>query len=1160
MKKIIIICIFINIQSFVFAQVDSTYTLFVKANEKLITENDYTNQGSVIPPSPNAASLAIQAEVKVSEYTGIPSINIPIYTIKAGDITLPILLNYYASGIKVEQEASFVGLGWSLSFGGCITRQIRGLDDFIPGGYASSDEFPLSGALSNVFTTPETSNEINELSELLSNCEIGSEDPEPDIFYYNFNGNVGKLIFERQSSTILSGKTTNQSAMDFLYDLTRKTWEVTDVFGLKYYFGTGETIKNYSCTGDYFSDAECYTSPNNGVPIINAWYIDSIKSPNGFLVKFEYDDNTYRTMTQFQYAEYSHIYITNPEYVKSHGNISEYTRSRQEINDVYLKKITFPNGKIIFNTSERLDMKGKTVNDLQPQKLESIDIYSGEELIKTFDFSYSYFNQSSGTSNRMRLKLDSITESDGTSLLPPYKFIYNTTSLPSKTSFSRDYWGYYNGKDNSDIEEYTYYDLEAHNNNLIVRDQRNTSAVGKTLIPRIEFTGRQKSYLDGADREPNKNYVQAGILKKIKYPTGGSTEYSYESNYYSTEWRDEQDYQVKRKQRMITFFDDDEAQTLPFSLNNKTMVFFDYRFHDKSYSIPNTHASAIAVVKNSSGNEVITFKPTPENGDRIFETQVCVYLPAGDYEIYVYCPDDPEDANQIIVTYYVTTFNVPRIGSGVRISKLINYDENGYVANIEEYNYENDDGYTTGKSMSLLKHSYNDSYLYSSCSPYNTIPNTDIGGVQYASFSDVVNYFGTYNVITRASLSNVPLGSSAQGSWIGYDRVTKHLKTLDGKSNGKIVYYFQNQPESIPDHFSPGLPAEVHHDNGNLLRKEICDSSSNLVQLKMFNYKLDSSTYSYQRGLKLYSPWIIKGTTLANSGCLTHALYNIKLEWRNLVSDSTNIYSSDGSKKYTTVVNKYDYDNSEHKLLTKKTTVDSKGDSIKTAYRYPVDIGSDVYSSMTTLNMLNYPIEQTISRNGSITGSKLTTYKSGGGSYVPDEVYLLEATSPLPSFTDFTGSVSTKDTAYGNPEIEFLDYDSKGNLLKSKGSNGIFTYYLWAYNGQYPIAKIESTNASLGVNSIQTSINSSLTLSGSDSKTAIDTDIANIKTAIASISDGFVAIYTYKPLVGMTSETDPAGRTTYYEYDDFGRLKYVRDQNGNIIKRHEYRYATQTTN
>ena len=100
----------------------------------------------VMPPSPNAAALGQYADIPVSKYTGVPNIGIPLYTIKSGEIELPISLSYHASGIKVAQEASWVGLGWSLNAGGVITKQVRGLDDFEsqPGldGYPESGDLP----------------------------------------------------------------------------------------------------------------------------------------------------------------------------------------------------------------------------------------------------------------------------------------------------------------------------------------------------------------------------------------------------------------------------------------------------------------------------------------------------------------------------------------------------------------------------------------------------------------------------------------------------------------------------------------------------------------------------------------------------------------------------------------------------------------------------------------------------------------------------------------------------------------------------------------------------------------------------------------------------------------------------------------------------------
>jgi YD repeat-containing protein len=51
--------------------------------------------------------------------------------------------------------------------------------------------------------------------------------------------------------------------------------------------------------------------------------------------------------------------------------------------------------------------------------------------------------------------------------------------------------------------------------------------------------------------------------------------------------------------------------------------------------------------------------------------------------------------------------------------------------------------------------------------------------------------------------------------------------------------------------------------------------------------------------------------------------------------------------------------------------------------------------------------------------------------------------------------------------------------------------------------------------------------------------------------------YTYSPLVGMTASCDVDNRVTYYTYDVMGRLRYIRDQDGNILKTIQYHYANQ---
>ena len=108
---------------------------------------------------------------------------------------------------------------------------------------------------------------------------------------------------------------------------------------------------------------------------------------------------------------------------------------------------------------------------------------------------------------RKRLKLLSVLRKNGTSQGEKHTFTYNeAVNLPYKTSFAIDYWGYYNG-------------------------QQNTSTLTNrvhTLIPSLE--GLTNVPLSGstAVRNCSREYITANMLKKITYPTGGSVEFEFE--------------------------------------------------------------------------------------------------------------------------------------------------------------------------------------------------------------------------------------------------------------------------------------------------------------------------------------------------------------------------------------------------------------------------------------------------------------------------------------------------------------------------------------------------------------------------------------------------------------------------------------------------------
>lgn len=130
--------------------------------------------------------------------------------------------------------------------------------------------------------------------------------------------------------------------------------------------------------------------------------------------------------------------------------------------------------------------------------------------------------------------------------------------------------------------------------------------------------------------------------------------------------------------------------------------------------------------------------------------------------------------------------------------------------------------------------------------------------------------------------------------------------------------------------------------------------------------------------------------------------------------------------------------------------------------------------------------------------------------------------------------------------MQFNAYDIKGNLLEQQKPNDVKEVFLWGYNSQYPVAKILNTTYNIAKTYITQSILDA---------PASDADLRSHLNYLRNIQGALVSTYTYKPLVGITSETDPNGKTIFYEYDEFNRLKLIRDKDNNIIKKICYNYA-----
>lgn len=443
----------------------------------------------VSPPSPDVTSLAKYGNYEVSLFTGLPQINVPLYTIKDGELEVPISINYHASGIKVNETESCVGLGWSLDAGGMITRQVEGLPDEQPYNY-------LSGAVpvkkSSDISSPLNTGDLDYVQSVSN----GVRDLEPDIFSYSFPGTNGKFVFNCKDNFKPIIIPFNPIQINrFASDQNSINFDIIDESGVKYTFGDKElTTANFSSN-------------------ISSWRLSNITSSNkSKVIRFIYASET---VQQEDIADFETITDGGTVYDPSNSTATSYTYSNSLSNKysrpVYtqtierkLSEIYFTNGKIVFNSTGR--------------QLNSIIVYSGLDAttgykpIRSFNFYYSYFIKNNDESTK-RLRLDSVQMRGSTiENIQTYKFGYNTNQiLPEKLSKSRDYWGYYNN---------------AYNSTLVP---------GRTI--KINPPNGAMAYdfhVGGTDvgRDPDPVYMQANILNRVTYPSGGYSDFEYETNQY----------------------------------------------------------------------------------------------------------------------------------------------------------------------------------------------------------------------------------------------------------------------------------------------------------------------------------------------------------------------------------------------------------------------------------------------------------------------------------------------------------------------------------------------------------------------------------------------------------------------------------------------------
>ncbi|MCJ7935721.1 MAG: hypothetical protein MUW56_19365 [Chryseobacterium sp.] len=253
MKKIILTTILILLYSIGFSQI-------------------YKNPNNIFPYAPETSSLLKYQETPVSNYTGIPNISIPIYTVKSGSVEVPISLSYHAGGILVSEMASSVGLGWSINTVDPITRKINGLVD--ENGVMENNADNIEGFLNsgidnqqyllNMVRYPQNNHPLSDLM--------------PDQFNLSLDGFSGSFFYNPKNKKIVTFPLADLKIDYYKSGSQAKiidTINVTTTSGLKYTFGGDGT--------ETFFNTAAHSSNFYGA---NAWKIKKIKGIDNNVINF----------------------------------------------------------------------------------------------------------------------------------------------------------------------------------------------------------------------------------------------------------------------------------------------------------------------------------------------------------------------------------------------------------------------------------------------------------------------------------------------------------------------------------------------------------------------------------------------------------------------------------------------------------------------------------------------------------------------------------------------------------------------------------------------------------------------------------------------------------------------------------------------------------
>ncbi|KZS39457.1 hypothetical protein AWE51_13050 [Aquimarina aggregata] len=1023
--------------------------------------------GDELVATPDVMAFHKYNSLPVNLYTGKVQISLPLYEIKSGNITIPINLTYNSGGIKVDDIASNVGLGWNLNASGSIANIIKDIpDQTFRRGKISEKDFDF-GSITYQYVTKKgylrDYDEIlqgNLIPELYPGYKLeAEEDASPDIFIANAPGLSSRFILEKNnnsytilpvdgsgiinSNTITYGEVDSSNLgfqlneieiTDFggyspTSNFTNKfnyygydTFELVNTNGIKYIFDKKDLRESLARQARY--------SPIKGGRIttsVTAHHLSSMFDPkSNKTVNFNYEAYQKGTVqyerSMIEDALTNHVNPDDWVSVQVFGHlplINSFNDNNNQIDEnvfrsslSYVKykkahrlnEISFDNGKVEFlYTNIRQD----TYDEKALTEIVVRDF--NNKIIKRFAFDYTYFIAKENCSQPecKRLKLERIRQigSDNTSIDLYTLDYYYTNPLPKVKALQQDFLGYYNN--NGVI---TPPNTSAQRKQPTLYYHKNKGA--NSVLP-FPLEGESALTITGDfSLQPN-DYSLSGTLKSVEYATGGKSEFEYEMH--------------------------------------------DFNFLGNQYAAGGTRIKRQKLVDENQNVKVLEYEYKDSNGK---STGYINNLPVFGYP---FMWDPSRTSNNVSFAVFDKSRTALELTDGSFV---------GYSEVIEK---EVGNGY--------MRHKF--------ISPQTTpnIPETYV-----TSNTGNPNYVGSND---RAALDFLRNNSAyPSSSYIDND-------ILRGRP---LFLEYRDESDNIVKQINYEYDRKIFN-TINLNYRDVLDNYGRNDQ------SLDFGTWHYYHSSKL----------------------NIE---RNLQSKKiTTEYFVEGNK----VTEEYFEYDTTYPFLKQYKVIDN-GNELKTNTFYSFDstINNQPYmSNLVGSNRLSEPIKEETKFNNTVTNTNLIGYHNFGNNVtLPKNIFQSKGNSAL-------------------QELSTIDKrDQYGNITQYRKKNDTPTTLIWGYQSIYPIAKIE--------NATYTQISSFVTNLKAKSNADNDRTIGNtgkegvlrqhLQALRIALPNALVTTYTYDPLIGVTSMTDPRGYTMYYHYDTFNRLEFVKDADGNLVSENKYNY------